>query len=821
VNHSSLSSSIVAAFVPGFVLKAASTVFVSNPVLDGGPISHLKLDSDRKTLYALTSKGFIHAYDLGSDYEEVKVGQSVHNNPPKLACSVNVTKSVRRYLESVSHGKMYPPSVMGTDGTMASIRFPNGGLGAQFGVGGMNGARAILKLADAEVLRKKTHGAQTNAAKAFRTESGAIPGAEGSLHPISIHVVPVSESRHLTLVAISSGGLRYYFSVLPDAATSYSNYSLRPGRRFTLCHVRAAPPFTLNADNLTGVDKTSSVQGKGNEMNGIVVRGCYASGITTLAIDCGNKSKDEEIGDSVLVVSPDYTEKEDSSSSMPGQSGPTVPKGVNELVSLPLGTSLLPGGHVCELYSRSLPIKECNSVLSLFFRSTTPPMTSENEKLVPIFIPPSKQRLSSETLSTKINSLTYSDKNHKMISKSNLQKNTTITDVLRTVFTGKRKVITLPPGMAPIRRNTYQLSSRYGCGDSGFSLPRKYTDSFGSRMSTKAARVPPSITNPSPVPLSDMALQHLSIDTRCKEILALNSGGVHLFMEISPTSKLCSFFSDSKVSNIGKDERVKAFFKKYGHRESCAMCLSIAIKSRSNSSIVKKAVQAALSFAHRPFIVRPTQPSGEMSISSNVSITHLLSQKMRSIEGYSFSHSYLHDGLLLLISRLLRPIWCKPAVIVTEGKFMNRKSDLPEQLPAKVELLLNNETLDDLRRPLASLQNLMQEVFEPAVNQIPGVHSNDSLISEVSDNELPVGSLLTQALAYQNQTRYQNDSSNLQPSDNELVATARLIEERSIHSMYRLVSRTVQLLSLLDRISRAHFSPHLPEVEFGYIHGMS
>ena len=102
----------------------------------------------------------------------------------------------------------------------------------------MNGARAILKIADAESQQ------QQRMDQSRKTSSA--PGVASMLHPISISVVRRSESKSLSLMAITGGGLRYYLTTLPLSTSSISGGStnLKPGKRFTLCHVRAPPPYS-------------------------------------------------------------------------------------------------------------------------------------------------------------------------------------------------------------------------------------------------------------------------------------------------------------------------------------------------------------------------------------------------------------------------------------------------------------------------------------------------------------------------------------------------------------------------------------------------
>ena len=863
VNHSSFAPPVVSAFVPGFVMNASSAVFGSSPTLAGGAIVQLTLDKDRNTMYALTAKGYIHAFDL--DHSSANSSSSskgnggftygVMNHPPKWACSVNVTKSVRRYLDSVSHGRMYPPSNMGADSAVAAMSFPGGGSGAQAGVGGMDGARSILKTADAEVMKRKS--SQQGATRISTATAGGMsksrirPVVEGCLHPISIHLVPASESKFLTLVAISSGGLRYYLSVLPDAGTSYGNVSVRPGRRFTLCHVRAPPPFTVGNDHdvsfdgkLTkGYGSSPKMINRGGELKGRATKGCYVSGTTMLAIDCDHLGKDEDAGDSILTMTPDYTQKINVSAStsasqvghaMVPYSNAVTANGLNETVLLPVaankqssvGASILPGGHVWELNARAVSTGENNAVLRLFSRSTTPSSMAQSGKLLPAYLPPSTKRRGlnrSMDPNVHMHPKTSLD-TAAATSRALVTSSGGLTGFLKNILSGRSSVVSRPPSMPQRQLNAYRLSERFGCGKIGFSMPAQPKSIIGRRSSSssalKASILPAATLNPAPAPLSEMAMQHLVINSKNDGILALNSGGIHYFTQSSPINKLQVLLASSNASNIGRDEKVKLFFKSYGYSESCAMCLSIAVSSESNNNVARKAVQAALSYALKPVLGRSLQTT--IGVSTSSEIFGIQSNQLLGFEGYTFTPSCLCNGLVSFVSRLLRPVWCKAAVVVTEGRTIppRRKGGIAEQLPARVELLLDQRTLEEVRRPLAALQTLMKEVFGPAVKNVPGSHAGDTDMMDMTAGQgRPSSNLISQSLQYQNQTRYQNDSRDRQPTEKELSTAAYQAEERNIHAIYRLVSRSVQLLALIDHLYRAHFTSSLPDVEFGLIHG--
>ena len=126
------------------------------------------------------------------------------------------------------------------------------------------------------------------------------------------------------------------------------------------------------------------------------------------------------------------------------------------------------------------------------------------------------------------------------------------------------------------------------------------------------------------------------------------------------------------------------------------MCFALATSSSSSAVLRGKAEQAAMCYANRP-AMKLTGPT--------------VAEGMAPITSYTFQPSSLYEGLVKFISRLLRPFWYKPGVVVTEGRPIHSKSPYTNYyaaLPAKVELLLDDVTLDEIRRPLVLLQNLMK-----------------------------------------------------------------------------------------------------------------
>jgi nuclear pore complex protein Nup155 len=825
INHTTVAPPLVESFVPGFVLRTASALFSTSSTVNGGPIVNLSMDTDRDTLYALTSKGYIHAFDLNGIGANAQLTEGVAKSapPPRLACSMNVVKSVRKYLDSVARGRMYPP-MASADATVANIRFPGGGTGAQAGVGGMDGARSLLKVADTETMRVNT-----------KKKNARGSPDDSVFSPMSIHVVPLSESSCLTLVAILAGGLRLYLSVLPDAGTRKSGVSVRPGRNFTLCHVRAPPPFNVHGKKLTLKNKEVLSNGFAPGVGSASLnsrKGCYSSSATIMAIGCGNQAaSSDKSSDTIVALTPDYCYRSERSEGVNSKASnfslatynESDGSGISEMISLPMakqsasgdGDSFVPGGHIWDIVSVSH--YSTSSVSSSFFLSSTPHDSELCEDVIPAFVHSSKKIRSGFNRANYVAGKSNSSDPFADVQRGSLLSMTL--DAVGNVMFGRPKrtgrvnsaISNLP------RQPMYRILDHARCKNV-FSISQNL-NSRQSRYSRRTNdtsqphRLPSWLLSPAKIPLPELSSQHLGKDVLTKRFIALNSGGLHIFTHISPLEKLRDVLLKSNTSNIARDQNVKSFFVSYGHREACSMCLAVAINIDSEA-VARKAMQAALSFSNRPSMYH-TLGNGSNNLVTSSTLEDCTIDHPYGHEGYSFKPSSLHDGLVVLISRILRPVWCKAPVVVREGKGTKSKhSTGQERKPALVELFLDDSTSDDIRKPLIRLQVLMREMFPPAISVIPGAPSSDSDAMEITET-IGEGSLLTRAIQYQTQA----STSTHAHSEKELRSIAHLSEERSLHSLYRLVSRSAQLLSLLSHLRRAHVTPELPEVDFGLLHG--
>jgi nuclear pore complex protein Nup155 len=871
INHSSVAGGF-SSMVPGVLVRAAVGMFGSSTeagARKGGPIVSLVLDEERKCLYTLGANGIICTYDL------LDTMTKDTNSPPRLASVMDSVATAKLYLESVSCGRMYPP-VTTQSIQLGTITFPGGINSAQAGVGGMDGAREILKRHDREV-RSGNHSGSTSKNPREMTNSA------GMLHPVSIHVVAGIESKSLTLVAVTGGGLRYYLSslsssVITSAQASQGSFDYtargngsklartRPAKKMTFCHIRAPPPYTSSdgsngglkievAPSTTNMLRSGSASGfppgihsnpipaGGDGRKGDVVKGYYAKDVFVLALDVeksnnstarGTESRDyysqdsgdkkKSIGGNALVVAlsdtaarivdTNNTTANTAITAHNSNNDPTrTSGGISEIAILPMcgirgaSSAVLPGGTTFDISSQN---SNQSSLMNLYVNSETPSDSDLQIGLVPAFTPPKiKSRRTNPTPGAS-SAIVAPNQGRGVISSAL----STLSNFLRSGQGYGYQVTSASGSSGGVQPSaTYRVSRRHGCDSLGFSsssaeiVTRPGLRANASRPTTpKAARLPTWLITPSAAPMSFQSSMHLN-PPGSDSVLVLNAGGLHFFVNSSILNNLASVLMRS--SNVAKDESLRNFFTSYGYAEGCAMCFALITSSSSNSNLRNKAEQAALTHARNPSYKLIGTGDGRDPLSA-----------------YQFTPSSLYNGLVKFSSRLMRPCWHKAAVVVTEGKPIQSKHSLYSSyysaVPAKVELLLDDVTLDEIRRPLILLQEMMKKTFVPVVSSVPGASKTRTDSMDVDDDlNSGEGGLYTTALL--NQSRAAQRGNN-QPHDltaDELRKSAYQKEDRNMHSLYRLWSRTIQMLNLMAILKYAHSSPALPVVQWGLIHGLT
>ncbi|GAX19428.1 nuclear pore complex protein Nup155 [Fistulifera solaris] len=839
------SDSFLRAILPDFISNQAAALFGGKNATGGGGIVQIAVDEERQTLYTLGVKGWICAFDLRSQSSSGDI---------RLASVMDTVKTSRLYLEAVSRGQVIPPNTLHSS-VLGTLVFPGGSQAAQSGVGGMDGARNILKIA---------------ISPADRSSASSCVG-ENVLKPVSIQVVAPSESSRVTLVAITQGGLRLYISSLAPSVFNHGTASalqsngmvrtmsniLAPHTRLTFCHMRA-PPMKNSEKGV--LDTSSPVEGailpryssplkinaawyeKGNFV--AAVEGNYSASKGRMD---ENPSNNQKRGDIIVATSPDASRHLATLSRLSGENGTKENSddkerflsvgGISEAVSFPMSMALgirdrdsvTPGGAIWQIAS----LQEGRSPLfELLVNSMTP---SESELGIgppPAFYPSSRTgKTGNDTNQSNHNSST--DLVDLKLSSAALS---VVGSVLGKLLLARpismngmpAQIASTSTGENAISRgkhDCYRISSRDA--SNGFSSTAEersgavsniaYT--AGSQSPLRSARLRQGLLKPPATSLNLFSTQHL--DHRPREIVAVNAGGLHYFQLEGHLHQLANAILSAR-ERVRDDATVTRFFSGFGYKEGCAMCITLAIGcvEVSNADLRRLAMDAAFARALAPRLI-PSEEFNTKNSSSRSVVTTGTSDPIVP-KGFEFKPSALCESLYSTLSRLVRPVWNKPVVVVTEGPFIKRQwSKIALQAPAKVEILLNETTLEEISRPLRNLQCEVRSRLFRAVASIPGSAQPNSMEIDAMDGWSDDSQYLTRALQYHNQSRTIQNGTVTSLSVEEAESIARLIEEKNIHSLYRLLSRVVQLLNLLFLLRRAQISTELHEVDWGMLHGFT
>jgi nuclear pore complex protein Nup155 len=444
------------------------------------------------------------------------------------------------------------------------------------------------------------------------------------------------------------------------------------------------------------------------------------------------------------------------------------PGGICEQLSEELyGVNGISGGRVWSIEPSSLAQ---NKIMTLTLHSKTP-NDSELNYVVPPFTPATTSNTSATSSATPADggSIVASAKSGTVASVG--------FGVMMNVLLGRPTTYGInvqKPIIQPlVKIPSYRISLHHG--SDGFSMTAAdVVPHLEAAAGTRSSRLSPWLLHPKAVSLEPVALQHL--EPYESTFLAINVGGIHSYKSSSVLGRLRAAIL-AAGSNAPTDPLVDKFFQDYGLEEGCAMCFMLIVSQLSSHDLKQWSLHTAMRHSFNPKLV----PSDDNEVTSY--------QQMAKNDpwiptGYMLKPSHLCEGLYLAAARLLRPIWYKPAVVVTEGRVVKRGLKFITTA-AKVELLLDNDVTDQVSQPLLELEDAVAR-FRKAIDGVPTKSVKNLIFFNAADAD----------------------------------DLARHIEERNIHSLYRLLSRTTQLLSLLYHLRRADSMTDIPDVEWGLLHGL-
>jgi nuclear pore complex protein Nup155 len=615
INRTANSPKIIKAIVPDFVVRGASFLFGGPTSAAGGKITQIIVDEHRGCIYTLSILGWICTFDLKYKHGGGSTSNS-NSSTVLLSAVIDTPRTARLYLEAVSRGQGFPPSSTNVSNTIGHITFPGGGIAAQAGVGGMEGARTILKHED--INRQQSGSSNGNKSR---------PNVGSMLKPTSIHVIAPTESSRLTLLAVTEGGLRYYLSSLTphvisngaDAVmagrygTRVVRNPLSPSNRITLCHIRAPPPTNDNQirDQNYSSDPCGVVGGmtprlSRSKMPSLVDAAFYKQGVFMIATaDVDNNANPtttasrQPVGDTIVATCPvSIARKLDvpipSSTADRGKDCDTsksvfvVVGGITESLSFPMpsldGSQKLPGGIVWDIADIS---SDTRTVFDLVANSTTP---SDNELSIgipPPYYPPSKTK-SDETFAPLTNIRSdfngHSNPSMSTLVSVNAPISTTSFKVFGNVVANLLLSRPLQYGLSsdePLKigmndvyneQPNYRISNRISAkgfsGTAGEISVGSSQQTMQQHIHSRSARLRPWLLRPSTIPLNQIATH---VYTKSHNLVALNAGGLHFFGSKNALTRLAEILVGA-TNNVTDDSTITQFFNGYGYKESCCMC---------------------------------------------------------------------------------------------------------------------------------------------------------------------------------------------------------------------------------------------------------
>ncbi|KAL3925645.1 MAG: hypothetical protein SGILL_000273 [Bacillariaceae sp.] len=745
--------------LPEFISQVGNIMF-GNSSDAGGAITQIVVDDERQLVYTLSSpKGWICVFDMMPS--PTMPTQNSQSTRPKLtlAATVDMPSTARSYLESVARGRLSPAG--------SSRSFQEGALcflgnaeAAQAGVGGMEGARRILRQVESDNVSRSDNSG--------RKRSGT---GVNILTPVSLQIVPCRESTRITLVAVSSGGLRYYLSTLDTRSIGGGPSTSRPGqnqwkpmgKRMTLYHVRASPPPPQDGarGSPNGLPPTilDNVQ---------VDASCYRLGTFIVALEPSSRSSTSN-NDIVVATTLDATKRLITTQEKDGKKivNRVSPGGLCEQLSTNLsGANGLSGGRVWSIEPCTITQSD---TMTLALHSKTP-SDSELSYVVPPFTPSSKSKKSSSSTKPADGGSIVATTRSGTVSSVGF-------GIMMNVLLGRpatyginvQKPVIKPFAKVP----AYRISSRHV--GSGFSTTAADTaPQLKSAAVARSARLSPWLLHPKAVSLEPAALHHL--EPYESTFLAMNVGGIHSYKSISVLGRFRNAILFAG-SNAPSDPAVDKYFQDYGLEEGCAMCFMLITSRLSSQDLKRWSLLTVVKHSFNPRLLPLDDSEAAMYQQASKNDPWVPA-------GYVWKPSHCYEGFFLAAARLLRPIWYKPAVVVTEGRLVKRG---PKTITTatKVELLLDEDATDQISQPILELEDAIAR-FRKAIDTVPSKSGKNMMFFNSADAD----------------------------------DLARQIEEKNLHSLYRLLSRTTQLLSLLYHLRRADAMADIPEVEWGLLHGL-
>lgn len=300
--------------------------------------------------------------------------------------------------------------------------------------------------------------------------------------------------------------------------------------------------------------------------------------------------------------------------------------------------------------------------------------------------------------------------------------------------------------------------------------------------------------------VGEMALQY---SQPSRHFLCLTNAGIQVFKKIRPIDQLHRILLLSRGSELKGS--LAPFIRCFGEIQVCCMLIGLACGVQSDP-LTSETTAASLvgrraGIKSDDYIYTAAMQGmfecGQGSVSGGenpameaAKALESTSASTRIVLTTEFGMSYQHDGLVMFVCRLLRPLWCpktlgKRVVTRTPGSSTSKSSS--GGVTTTFETLLSVDKLDEIREILFQLRQLMESAGPYAVSISSGsVLENNLALDGLSDSD---GTSRVSELA----SRYQKLR-----TEEQLQREMRFkAEQRSLYYMYQLVLRSIEGISLL------------------------
>jgi hypothetical protein len=286
--------------------------------------------------------------------------------------------------------------------------------------------------------------------------------------------------------------------------------------------------------------------------------------------------------------------------------------------------------------------------------------------------------------------------------------------------------------------------------------------------------------------LSELSWQHVPCTSASlrRNFLVLTNQGIHILRKLRPADVL--YRQLAQVTATG-DEHLRQFFLSFGPLESSAMCVALACGLPGDagslafpSTTTATAWKPLEAIQMRAMTLMLGQTQGPQFKNPNAGLSAANGAALQdsrlvisSSSSHEFVHSSAHNALYLVCSRILRPIWLRN--VTSFGQLTATWAP---------------GVIADIRGPLTELRKLLKSFFATAVLTAKPAGAEMKQMQDRPPEDLMTGQMRQQAQASVSAER-------------QVQLRARAIEDASIQGLYRLVTKSLQALSLIEVLSAA------------------